>query len=172
MADLAAKAYAADAMLGHLSWLVDRGDADVALEAACAKEFASDMIWEASDEMVQIGGGRGFVKPFPYERMLRDARINRIFEGANEVLRLFIALNGLQGPAERLKEVGTALRRPLANLGLLSGYAVARVLTRIGSTDGVDTPLHSRLESHREYLEQHVRELGQATERMITTHRK
>jgi len=172
MADLAAKAYAADAMLGHLAWLVDRGDADVALEAACAKVFASDMIWEASDEMVQVAGGRGFVKPFPYERMLRDARINRIFEGANEVLRLFIALNGLQGPAERLKEVGHALRRPLANLGMLSGYAVVRVSRAIGAMDGVDTALHPRLARHREYLEKHVRELALATERMVTTHRK
>ena len=59
---------------------------------------------------MQVAGGRGFVKPYPYERMLRDSRINRIFEGTNEVLRLFIALNGVQGPAERLKEVGTALR--------------------------------------------------------------
>ena len=172
MADLSAKAYAADAMLGHLSWLVDRGDADYSLEAACAKVFASDLLWETADEMVQVGGGRGFVKPFPYERILRDSRINRIFEGANEVLRLFIALNGVQGPAERLKEVGTALRRPLANLGLISGYAVTRVLGRLGPTDGVDTPLHERLAPHREFLEKHVRELGQHTERMITTHRK
>ena len=88
-------------------------EADWALEAACCKVFASEMLWRAADEMVQLAGGRGFVKPYPYERMLRDSRINRIFEGTNEILRLFIALNGIQGPAEQLKEIGSALRRPL-----------------------------------------------------------
>ena len=127
-------------------------EADFSLEAACAKVFASDLIWEAADEMVQVAGGRGFVKPYPYERLLRDARINRIFEGANEVLRLFIALNGIQGPAEALKEVGTALRKPLRNLGLAQricdlahrGACSARRAT-------LDTPLHPRLHEHKTF---------------------
>jgi acyl-CoA dehydrogenase family protein 9 len=105
---LAASVYACDALLGVLASLADNPGNEFSLEAACAKVFASDLIWSASDEMVQIAGGRGYVKPYPYERFLRDARINRIFEGANEVLRLFIALNGIQGPAESLQEVGTA----------------------------------------------------------------
>src|SRR5712671_3609080 len=108
-------------MLGILASLVDRGDNDFSLDAACAKVFASEMVWRAADDMVQLAGGRGFVKPYPYERLLRDSRINRIFEGTNEILRLFIALNGIQGPAEQLKEIGSALRRPLQNLGLISG---------------------------------------------------
>ncbi|HEX9219561.1 MAG TPA: acyl-CoA dehydrogenase family protein, partial [Gemmatimonadaceae bacterium] len=91
---MASEIYASDSMLGVLASLVDRGDIDYSLEAACAKVFASEMVWRAADDMVQLAGGRGYVKPYPYERMLRDSRINRIFEGANEVLRLFIALNG------------------------------------------------------------------------------
>ena len=111
LSHLAASAYAADAMLGVLASLADRSsETDFSLEAACAKVFASDLIWEAADEMVQVAGGRGFVKPYPYERLLRDSRINRIFEGANEILRLFISLNGIQGPAESLKEIGSALK--------------------------------------------------------------
>ncbi|MBA3340767.1 MAG: acyl-CoA dehydrogenase family protein [Gemmatimonadaceae bacterium] len=171
MAHLAAGAYACDAMLGVLASLADSSEADFSLEAACAKVFASDLIWEASDEMVQVAGGRGYVKPYPYERMLRDARINRIFEGANEVLRLFIALNGVQGPAESLKEVGTALRKPLRNLGLLSGFATSRVRSMLGGSASLDTKLHPRLDVHRNYLEKHVAELKSATDRAIMRHR-
>jgi alkylation response protein AidB-like acyl-CoA dehydrogenase len=169
---IASEIYASDSMLGVLASLVDRGDNDFSLEAACAKVFASEMVWRAADEMVQLAGGRGYVKPYPYERILRDSRINRIFEGANEVLRLFIALNGVQAPAEALKEVGSALRRPLRNLGLLSGYATSRVKLRFGQTSTLDIELHDRLKKHKEYFEQHVAELGSATDRLIIRHRE
>ena len=164
--------YASDAMLGVLASMVDRGDIDFSLEAACAKVFASEMVWRAADDMVQLAGGRGYVKPYPYERMLRDSRINRIFEGANEVLRLFIALNGVQAPAEALKEIGSALRRPLRNLGLLGGYATSRVKLRLGQTSTLDIDLHDRLKRHKEYFEKHVAELGSATDRAIIRHRE
>ncbi|GAC1493859.1 MAG: hypothetical protein NVS1B5_19170 [Gemmatimonadaceae bacterium] len=152
--------------------MVDRGDVDFSLEAACAKVFASEMVWRAADDMVQLAGGRGYVKPYPYERMLRDSRINRIFEGANEVLRLFIALNGIQAPAHALQEVGSALRRPLRNLGLLGGYATSRVRLRLGQTSTLDIDLHDRLKEHKEYFEKHVADLAGATDRAIIRHRE
>ena len=169
---MASEIYASDAMLGILASLVDRGDNDFSLEAACAKVFASEMVWRAADDMVQLAGGRGYVKPYPYERILRDSRINRIFEGANEVLRLFIALNGVQAPAQALKEVGSALRRPLRNLGLLGGYATSRVKLRLGQTSTLDIELHDRLKKHKEYFEKHVAELGGGTDRAIIRHRE
>ena len=172
LAQLASETYAADAMLGILASLVDRGDNDFSLESACAKVFASDLVWRASDDMVQLAGGRGYVKPYPYERALRDARINRIFEGANEVLRLFIALNGVQAPAQALKEVGSALRRPLRNLGMLGGYATSRVRLRLGQTSTLDIDVHERLKTHKEYFEKHAAELGAATDRVIIRHRE
>jgi len=169
---VASEIYASDSMLGILASLVDRGDNDFSLEAACAKVFASEMVWRAADDMVQLAGGRGYVKPYPYERNLRDARINRIFEGANEVLRLFIALNGVQAPAQALKEVGSALRRPLRNLGLLGGYATSRVRLRLGQTSTLDIQVHDRLKKHKEYFEKHVAELGAGTDRAIIRHRQ
>jgi len=172
LARMASEIYASDSMLGILASLVDRGDIDFSLEAACAKVFASEMVWRAADDMVQLAGGRGYVKPYPYERILRDSRINRIFEGANEVLRLFIALNGVQAPAEALKEVGSALRRPLRNLGLLGGYATSRVKLRLGQTSTLDIDIHERLAKHKDYFEKHVAELGAGTDRAIVRHRE
>jgi hypothetical protein len=169
---IASEIYASDSMLGILASLVDRGDIDFSLEAACAKVFASEMVWRAADDMVQLAGGRGYVKPYPYERILRDSRINRIFEGANEVLRLFIALNGVQAPAEALKEVGSALRRPLRNLGLLGGFATSRVKLRLGQTSTLDIELNNRLKKHKEFFEKHVADLGGATDRIVIRHRE
>lgn len=179
MADAASRIYASDAMVGQLAAAMDRGDSELSLEAAAAKVFASELIWETADDMVQIAGGRGFVRggtkqwpPFPYERYLRDARINRIFEGANDVLRLFVALNGIQGPAEQLKTLGTALRSPLRNLGFVTGYAAQRVRTAVGRKDEVRADVHPVLREHKEYFEKHVAELARAAEASITRYRK
>jgi alkylation response protein AidB-like acyl-CoA dehydrogenase len=168
----AADLYAIEAMLGVLSAMVEGGEAEYALETACAKVFASDAVWRAADEMVQIAGGRGFVKPYPYEQILRDARINRIFEGANEVLRLFIALNGVEGPGQRLQEIGSALRRPIRNLGLITGYAASRMRSAFGATSTLDAEMHPRLQAHKRYFEKHVSELAAAVNRVLIRHRR
>jgi alkylation response protein AidB-like acyl-CoA dehydrogenase len=179
IAEAAARAYAADAMVGHLAAAMDRDEAEVSLETAALKVFASDTLWRAADDMVQLAGGRGYVKggskqwpPYPYERYLRDARINLIFEGANEVMRLFIALNGIQGPAERLKALGSALRAPLRNLGMITGYAAQRVRSAVGGKAELRTELHPALQEHVRYFEKHVAELARAAQAMITRHRK
>lgn len=164
--------YAADAMLGALAGLVDREGTDYSLEAACAKVFASDMLWRAADEAVQVAGGRGYVRPYPYERILRDARINRIFEGTNEILRLFIALNGIQTPASRLKELRGALKAPMRNLGLIGGYAASRVRGILRESATLDVTLHERLGGHKRYFEKHVAELKSGAERALTRHRR
>jgi acyl-CoA dehydrogenase family protein 9 len=122
--------------------------------------------------MVQVAGGRGFVKPYPYERHLRDARINRIFEGTNEILRLFISLNGIQGPSAALQELGVALRRPLRNFGLISGFAASRLASRLGATPTLDVALHERLDAHARHFEKHVAELKDAAERLIRVYRR
>src|SRR6478609_2501523 len=172
LARTATDIYASDAMLGELTRLAESPEGEYALEAACCKVFASDMLWRAADEMVQLAGGRGFVKPWPYERMLRDTRINRIFEGTNEILRLFISLNGIQDPADRMKELGVALRQPLKNLGLLSEYAASRLKSRLGATPTLDVALHVRLRTHAQFFEKHVAELKDHSERLIFAYRK
>ncbi|HKP15602.1 MAG TPA: acyl-CoA dehydrogenase family protein [Gemmatimonadaceae bacterium] len=172
LARTATDVYASDAMLGVLTRMAESPGGEYALEAACCKVFASEMLWRAADEMVQLAGGRGFVKPWPYERLLRDSRINRIFEGTNEILRLFIALNGIQEPAEELEHLGAALRQPMKNLGLLSRTAAFRIRTRLGDKPDLEVPLHDRLKSHQPFFEKHVGELTDRAERVIRAYRK
>ncbi len=171
LSSIASEIYASDSMLGVLANLATEDDSDWSLEAAIAKVFASELVWRAADEMVQLAGGRGFVKPYPYERFLRDSRINRIFEGANEILRLFIALNGIQTLSGQLKEVSAALREPIKHLGLLSEVAAARVRRAFGATGTLDVDLDPRLAKHKEFLEKHVAELRASAEQALIKYR-
>jgi len=61
-----------------------------------AKTYASEVLWRVVNHAVQINGGNGYMSEYPFERFLRDARINTIFEGTNEIMRLYIAMAGLR----------------------------------------------------------------------------
>ena len=173
LAAMAADAFTAESVAYFTTGLNDRGDVDYALESAAAKVWNSDALDRAVDEMVQIAGGRGFVKGYPYEKVYRDARITRIFEGTNEILRLFVGLSGLQGPGEALKEVAAALREPIRQIGLLTDFAADRVRLALGRGEpALDTDVHPRLRTHFDYLVEHTRDLRVAAERALRRHGK
>lgn len=173
LAAMAADAFTAESVAYFTTGLNDRGDVDYALESAAAKVWNSDALDRAVDEVVQIAGGRGFVKGYPYERMYRDARITRIFEGTNEVLRLFVGLSGLQGPGEALKEVAAALREPIRQIGLLTDFAADRVRLALGRGEpALGADVHPRLQTHFDYLVEHTRDLRLASERALRRHGK
>ena len=67
---------------------------DYQLEAAISKIFASEAAWYVTDEAIQILGGMGYMRDCGLEKVMRDLRIFRIFEGTNDILRLFVALTG------------------------------------------------------------------------------
>lgn len=123
--------YVVESMAYLTTGLIDRGDVDYSLESAVSKVFGSELGWEIINDGVQLMGGLGYMKDYPFERGLRDARINLIFEGTNEILRLFIALTGLRAPGEYLKQLGRALRNPVKDAGLLADYALQRVRGRV-----------------------------------------
>ncbi|HEX5581926.1 MAG TPA: acyl-CoA dehydrogenase family protein, partial [Gemmatimonadaceae bacterium] len=108
IATLAAECYAADAAWVVAAGMVDRGGIDFSLETAACKVYNSELAFRAANEALQIAGGLGYSREYPYEQAVRDARIMPIFEGTNEILRALIALMGLQQPGERLKELGKA----------------------------------------------------------------
>ena len=97
---MAASAYAAECLVYFTTGRIDRGQKDYSLESAICKVFCSERLWEAADMSLQIAGGCGYMQEYPYERLLRDSRIHQIFEGTNEILRIFIALSGMRGPGK------------------------------------------------------------------------
>ncbi len=135
--------YVIESMVYLTTGLVDRGDVDYSLESAICKVFASERCWEVINDGLQIMGGLGYMKDYPFERVLRDVRINLIFEGTNEILRLYIALAGMQAPGEYLKQLGKALRDPIKGFGFLADYALTRV--RQAVTDRHLTAVHPAL---------------------------
>ncbi|XP_058451183.1 very long-chain specific acyl-CoA dehydrogenase, mitochondrial-like [Malaya genurostris] len=116
---------------------MDNGSKDYHLEAAISKIFSSEAAWIVCDEAIQILGGNGFMRPTGLEKILRDLRIYRIFEGANDVLRLFVALSGIKYAGSHLKELQLAFKHPTANLGLIFKEGSRRVARTfgVGGTD-------------------------------------
>src|SRR3954453_19901151 len=106
---MATNLYVSEALCYFVSSIIDRGGQDYSVEGAASKVFNSEALWTAADEALQIAGGMGYMREQPYELAVRDARINRIFEGTNEILRLYIGLTGLQKPGEYLKGLGKEL---------------------------------------------------------------
>ena len=91
LADMETQCAAGRELLYQASAKVDRGDADIGKYSAMAKLFCSDVAMGVTVEAVQVLGGYGYVKEYPVERMMRDAKITQIYEGTNEIQRLVIA---------------------------------------------------------------------------------
>ncbi|MFQ5866306.1 MAG: acyl-CoA dehydrogenase family protein, partial [bacterium] len=162
--------FAVESMVYLTTGLIDRGDVDYSVESAMCKVFASEALWRAVNDAMQIAGGIGYSKDYPYERALRDSRINLIFEGTNEVLRAFIALAGMQEHGQYLKKVGKALQNPLNELGILTDFAIHRIKDRVttGRLNGVDEALSDEVGKFEEY----AKELHLAVERVLSKYRK
>ncbi len=105
IAFMAACAFAMEATTGQCAAFIDRGFEDYMLETAMLKVWSTDALWTIVNDTLQIYGGQGYFMTDPYERWMRDARINMIGEGANEVLKAFIAVVGMRGVGEHLKGV-------------------------------------------------------------------
>lgn len=109
--------YAAESMGYLLCASMDNEADDYGLEAACCKIFSSEAAWWCCDESIQVLGGMGYMRETGLERMMRDLRIFRIFEGTNDILRLFIALTGMKHLGNTLKDV-QALPKAMATLDI------------------------------------------------------
>lgn len=175
---IAANVYAAESLCYLVASMIDRGNVDYSLEGAATKVMSSDVLWHAVDEALQIAAGLGYMKEYPYERAMRDARINRIFEGTNEILRLYVGLTGFQKPGEYLKGLGkdlsTALTDPIKGFGVIREYG-ARKMRQSGILGGGRTQLTKAHESMRKqiaWVEDATQELASMTEAVLRRHGK
>jgi len=135
--------YVMESMVYLTAGIADRKQEDFSLESAVCKVYCSERLWWIVNEALQINGGNGFMRDFPYERALRDSRINLIFEGTNEILRIFIALGGIQRSSKYLRSVAEALKDPLSSLGVLTDFAAKKLKRRVSpeSLAGTDPSL-------------------------------
>ena len=170
--------YAAESVVRMVAGLIDQGYQDYAVEAAISKVFATEALWRASDEALQIAGGNGYMREFPYERAVRDSRINRIFEGTNDILRLFIALTAMNDVGAQLKELAQSLRGvfndPIKGFGVLSEYALKRasLMTGLLGEKRGFTLLHPAVKAQAELVEESTRDLAAAADRILRKHGK
>merc|ERR1712209_362026 len=128
--------YATESVAYMVSGLMDQGFQDYQLEAAISKVFASEAAWFVTDEAIQILGGMGYMRDCGLEKVMRDLRIFRIFEGTNDILRLFVALTGIQYAGGHLRELQKAISNPVANFGVVLGEVTKRGKSSLGLGSG------------------------------------
>jgi alkylation response protein AidB-like acyl-CoA dehydrogenase len=178
IAFIAASAFALDAVFELAAELADAGQKDVRIEAALAKLWATEISCRIADELVQIRGGRGFEtaeslaargeRAVPAEQQLRDLRINRIFEGSSEIMRLLIAREAVDAhlaAAGDLASLDASLSdKAKAAVGASGFYA--RWLPKLVAGAGLDPRSYSgfgRLAKHLRFVERSSRRLARQT---------
>lgn len=155
VAFIASHTFAQEAMAFYTAALVDRGGADIRLEAAMCKMFCSEVSWRIINETLQIRSGRGYEtaqslrargeKGVPIERILRDCRINMIFEGTSEIMRLFVAREALD---PHLKLAGDFLN-PKAPVGKRFASALRAGAHYAGWYPSLWNPIPQSFQVHR-----------------------
>ena len=170
LAYMTAGVVAMEAATYQTAALIDSGADEYMLETAMLKVFATEVLWRIINDTIQIFGGKAYFTDEPYERMMRDARINTIGEGANDVLKVFIALVGLREVGMELQGVVEAIQRPIGNLGRLSRFAGRRIGSLL-STPTIELR-SAELEAEAARLGRLIGTFGNHVERLLRTYQE
>src|SRR4051794_15662956 len=151
--------------------LVDTGVLDYSLESAICKVSATEFLWYAANRVMQLKGGAGYMRDEPYEKVLRDIRIFPIFEGANDVMRAFIALSGMKPVGEKLSELGeVGLGHPIGSIGVLVDYGSGRIQREV-RPDRI-TAAHPELSELADSASDQVKQLRGVSESLLRRHKR
>merc|ERR1740131_816858 len=166
--------YATESMAYMVAGTMDAGYQDYQLEAAISKIFASEAAWFVTDEAIQVLGGNGFMRSLGLEKVMRDLRIFRIFEGTNDILRLFVALTGIQYAGGHLRELQKAISHPISNFGVVLGEVAKRGKGAIGvvNSDQLKDKVHPNLAESAALTCKAIDAYGQAVEKVLIKHGK
>lgn len=149
--------------------MVDDGVEDYSLESAICKVSGTEFLWYQANRALQLAGGAGYLRSHPYEKALRDIRIFPIFEGANDVLRSYIALSGFKPLGEQLSELREInLSDPIHSLGILVDYVGDRIIREV-RPDRL-TQAHPELSSLAEPVSGQVARLRSIAEGALRAH--
>jgi acyl-CoA dehydrogenase family protein 9 len=151
--------------------LVDRDVPDYSLESAICKVSGTEFLWYAANRAMQLRGGEGYMRTEPYEKILRDIRIFPIFEGANDVMRAFIALTGMRSLGDELAGLGALeLGDPLGSLGVVIDYVSGRIQREV-RPDRI-TLAAPELDKHTGAISDQVKRLRGVSEKLLREHKK
>merc|ERR1719209_1235255 len=166
--------YATESMAYMVAGTMDAGHQDYHLEAAISKIFASEAAWNVTDEAIQVLGGNGYMKALGLEKVMRDLRIFRIFEGTNDILRLFVALSGIQYAGGHLRELQKAIKNPIGNFGVVLGEVSKRAGHAVGLASGnhLAPHVHPNLTQSAALTCKGVDAFGAAVEAVLIKHGK
>jgi acyl-CoA dehydrogenase family protein 9 len=177
IAQMTIDCFAAESVVWMVADYIDSGSMDYSAEAAMSKVFASEALQRGAYEALQIAAGSGFMRDFPYEQITRDCRILTIFEGTNEVLRLYIALSGLKDVGRSLGELKAAVDDIFNNFikgfGVLTEYAEKRLTRATGvGRDKILTALPEALREAAGVYERYTVELAKASDHLLRKYGK
>ena len=151
--------------------LVDEGVPDYSLESAVCKVSGTEFLWYAANRALQLKGGAGYMRDEPYEKLLRDIRIFPIFEGANDVMRAFVALSGMKPLGQELKELGEwSWSEPIDMLSVFADYVGGRIKREL-RPDRI-TRAHEDMGSLAEPVADQVKRLREVSERALRDHKQ
>jgi len=168
ISDMVQRIYATESIVYMLASNMDKNVLDYQLEAAIGKVIASENAWHVCDEAIQLHGGMGFMRDTGLERVLRDLRIFRIFEGANDVMRLFVALTGMQYAGKHLQQ----LAKEIKSGGVSTLFCELKRRTIGGSEPDFASVVHPLLKDNASRLNADVAMFGKTVEALLAKHRK
>ena len=143
-ARMAAYTYASESMVYLSTGMVAKGLKDYSTESCLCKFYITEVLWNVINDALQVAGGNGYMQEYPFERYLRDSRINLIFEGTNEITRMFGANTGLR----QTQKAAKGKSGPHGDLGWAPGGLEAECAELLGLIRKFGESNNALLEKH------------------------